>query len=196
MDADFSTHALHHQATVLRNTRLGQDASLTPWAVNPDRLKATAVAQLHRIAGFTPDGGLSEGGGWEYQFLYNTLYTLEVPYEDSSDLYQLVLTWDATFAVRYRAVAEQPLESLLEVAFGPGAQAFRCRWRTAVDALFDQAGYGTAFGGHVLQDALIMQPPATKPVYQQDEPLRPGVTPAQEVLRPNGPEAGPVGRPH
>jgi len=196
MDADFSTQALQYQTTVLRNTRLGQDASLVPWAANPDELKTTAVAQLHRIAGFSPDGGLSEHGGWEYQFLYNTLYVLEAPYEDSQDLQQMVLTWDATFAVRYRAVAEQALESLLEAAFGPGARAFRCRWRNAADALFDQAGYGTAFGGRDLDDALIMQPPATKPLYQQDEPLRPGVTPAQEVLRPDGPEAGPVGRTH
>mgnify|MGYP001196259165 CR=1 FL=1 len=51
-------------------------------------------------------------------------------------------------------------------------------------------------GGDALDDALIMQPPATKPVYQQDEPLRPGVTPAQEVLRPEGPEAGNLGRAH
>jgi hypothetical protein len=196
MGADFSTQALRYQTTVLRNTRLGQDASLVPWTTNPDLLKTTAVAQLHRIAGFTPDGGFSEGGGWEYQILYNTLYVLEAPYEDSQDLYQMVLSWDATFAVRYRAVAEQSLESLREVAFGPGARAFRSRWRTAADALFDQAGYGRAFGGHVLEDALIMQPPATKPVYQQDEPLRPGVTPAQEVLRPNGPEADPAGRTH
>ncbi|HAJ43185.1 MAG TPA: hypothetical protein DCM00_11100, partial [Alcanivorax sp.] len=95
-----------------------------------------------------------------------------------------------------RAVAEQSLDNLLEVAFGPGARAFRRRWRTAADALFDQAGYGPAFGGDALDDALIMQPPATKPVYQQDEPLRPGVTPAQEVLRPEGPEAGNLGRAH
>lgn len=196
MDADFSTQALHYQTTALRNTRLGQDASLVPWAANPDRLKITAVAQLHRIAGFTPDGGFSGHGGWEYQFLYNTLYTLEAPQHDAQDLYQMVLTWDATFAVRYRAVAEQSLDNLLEVAFGPGARAFRCRWRTAADAFFDQAGYGTAFGGHALDHALIMQPPATKPVYQQDEPLRPGVTPAQQVLRPNGPEADPAGRTH
>ncbi|MGB0538779.1 MAG: hypothetical protein ACPGJX_15525, partial [Alloalcanivorax venustensis] len=127
---------------------------------------------------------------------YNTLYVLEAPYEDSRNLHQMVLTWDATFAVRYRAVAEQSLDNLLEVAFGPGARAFRRRWRTAADALFDQAGYGPAFGGDALDDALIMQPPATKPVYQQDEPLRPGVTPAQEVLRPEGPEAGNLGRAH
>ena len=196
MDADFSTQALQYQTTILRNTRLGQDASLLPWVANPEELKTTAVAQLHRIAGFTPDGGFSEHGGWEYQFLYNTLYVLEAPYEDSRNLHQMVLTWDATFAVRYRAVAEQSLDNLLEVAFGPGARAFRRRWRTAADALFDQAGYGPAFGGDALDDALIMQPPATKPVYQQDEPLRPGVTPAQEVLRPEGPEAGNLGRAH
>ena len=183
MDADFSTQALQYQTTILRNTRLGQDASLLPWAANPEELK-------------TPDGGFSEHGGWEYQFLYNTLYVLEAPYEDSRNLHQMVLTWDATFAVRYRAVAEQSLDNLLEVAFGPGARAFRRRWRTAADALFDQAGYGPAFGGDALDDALIMQPPATKPVYQQDEPLRPGVTPAQEVLRPEGPEAGNLGRAH
>ena len=196
MDADFSTQALQYQTTILRNTRLGQDASLLPWAANPEELKTTAVAQLHRIAGFTPDGGFSEHGGWEYQFLYNTLYVLEAPYEDSRNLHQMVLTWDATFAVRYRAVAEQSLDNLLEVAFGPGARAFRRRWRTAADALFDQAGYGPAFGGDALDHALIMPPPATKPVYQQDEPLRPGVTPAQEVLRPEGPEAGTLGRTH
>lgn len=187
--------SLQYQTTVLRNTRLAQEASLTPWAANSDILKTTAVAQLHRIAGFSPGGGFSDGG-WEYQFLYNTLYTLEAPCEDSRDLYQLVLIWDATFAVRYRAVAEQSQESLLEAAFGSGARAFRLRWRTAGDALFDQAGYGAAFGGRALEDALIMQPPARKPVYQQDEPLHPGVTPAQEVFRPNGPEAGPVGRRH
>ena len=32
MDADFSTQALQYQTTILRNTRLGQDASLLPWA--------------------------------------------------------------------------------------------------------------------------------------------------------------------
>jgi len=196
MDADFSTQALRYQTTALRNTRLGQDASLTPWAINPDGLKTTAVAQLHRIAGFTPGGGLSEHGGWEYQFLYNTLYTLEAPYEDASDLYQLLLTWDATIAVRYRAESEQSLDRLLEVAYGPGARAFRSHWRSAADALFAQAGYGAEFGDRVLEDALIMQPPRAKPVYQQDEPLRPGVTPAQEALRAEGPQAGPAGRTH
>jgi hypothetical protein len=153
------------------------------------------VAQLHRIAGFSPGGGFS-GGGWEYQFLYNTLYTLEAPQHDAQDLYQLVLTWDATLVVRYRAAEAQSLESLLEAAFGVGARAFRARWRSAADVLFDQAGYGAAVGGHTLEDALIMKPPRSKPVYQQDEPLHPGVTPAQEVLRPNGLEAGPVGRTH
>ena len=161
MDANFSTWALQYQTVALRNTRLAQDASLMPWASDAETLKTTAVAQLHRIAGFTPGGGFSEHGGWEYQFLYNTLYTLEARYQDSPDLYQLVLTWDATFAVRYRAVAEQSLDSLLEAAFGPGARAFRCRWRAAADALFDQAGYGTTFGGHALDQALIMQPPAS-----------------------------------
>ena len=63
MDADFSTQALQYQTTILRNTRLGQDASLLPWAANPEELKTTAVAQLHRIAGFTPDGGFSEHAG-------------------------------------------------------------------------------------------------------------------------------------
>lgn len=195
MDADFSTHALHYQTTALRNTRLAQDASLMPWAVNPEGLKTTAVAQLHRIAGFSPGGGFSEDG-WEYQFLYNTLYTLEAPYEDAQDLYCLVLTWDATVVVRYRAATEQSQDSLLEAAFGSGARAFRFRWRTAGDALFDQAGYGAAFGDRALEDALIMPPPATEPVYQQDEPLHPGVTPAQEVLRRNGPRADPAGRTH
>ena len=74
MDADFSTQALQYQTVALRNTRLAQDASLMPWAGNTQTLKTTAVAQLHRIAGFTPGGGLSEHGVWEYQFLYNTLY--------------------------------------------------------------------------------------------------------------------------
>jgi len=193
MDADFSTQALHYQTTALRNTRLAQDASLVPWAGNAEILKTTAVAQLHRIAGFSPGGGFS-GGGWEYQFLYNTLYTLEAPQHDAQDLYQLVLTWDATLVVRYRAAEAQSLESLLEAAFGVGARAFRARWRSAADVLFDQAGYGAVVGGHTLEDALIMKPPRSKPVYQQDEPLRPGVTPAQGVLRPNGSEAGPVGR--
>ncbi|MEP1897475.1 MAG: hypothetical protein ABJQ98_01810 [Alloalcanivorax venustensis] len=195
MDADFSTQALHYQTTALRNTRLAQDASLVPWAGNAEILKTTAVAQLHRIAGFSPGGGFS-GGGWEYQFLYNTLYTLEAPQHDAQDLYQLVLTWDATLVVRYRAAEAQSLESLLEAAFGVGARAFRARWRSAADVLFDQAGYGAVVGGHTLEDALIMKPPRSKPVYQQDEPLRPGVTPAQGVLRPNGSEAGPVGRTH
>lgn len=196
MDAEFSTQALQYQTVALRNTRLAQDASLMPWAGNAETLKTTAVAQLHRIAGFTPGGGLSGHGGWEYQFLYNTLYTLEAPYQDSSDLYQLVLTWDATFALRYRAVAEQSLDSLLEAAYGAGARAFRARWRTAGDALFEQAGYGAAFGGRALDDALILQPPRGKPVYQQDEPLHPAVTPTQEVRRPNAPAAGPVGHTH
>ena len=197
MDADFSTRELNYQTTVLRNTRLGQEASLAPWAANPNTLKATAVAQLHRIAGFSPHGGFSDGGAWEYQILYNSLYVLEAPYDDSRDLYQLVLTWDATFAVRYLAVAEQSLECLRDIAIGPGARAFRSRWRTAVDALFDQAGYGPAFRDHhALESALIMQPPPKKPFYQQDEPLRPGVTPSQEVLRANVPGRGPAGRTH
>ena len=195
MDADFSTQALQYQTTALRNTRLAQDASLVPWAGSAESLKATAVAQLHRIAGFSPGGGFS-AGGWEYQFLYNTLYTLEAPQHDGQDLYQLVLTWDATLVVRYRAAEAQSQESLLEAAFGVGARAFRSRWRSAANVLFDQAGYGAAVGGQVLEDALIMKPPRSKPVYQQDEPLHPGVTPAQEVRRPNGPETGTVGRTH
>jgi hypothetical protein len=101
------------------------------------------------------------------------LYTLEAPQHDAQDLYQLVLTWDATLVVRYRAAEAQSLESLLEAAFGVGARAFRARWRSAADVLFDQAGYGAVVGGHTLEDALIMKPGGAPPQRVGGWPRRP-----------------------
>lgn len=197
MDADFSTPELHYQTTVVRNARLRQDALFEPWSASPEVFRGTAVAQLQRIAGFSPDGGLSHGGGWEYVFLYNTLYVLETPYGDSTDLYQLLLTYDATIAVRYLATGEQPLHTLRAEAFDVGIEALRPRWRAALDAQLEQAGYSAPFRDRYARvEGPVMQPSNKRPWYQQDEPLKPGPPSDQDRPGSTPPEAAPSGRPH
>ena len=76
MEADFSTFELQYQTAVIRNARFCQDASLEPWDNEPEELLPTTVAELQRIAAFSPHGGLSYESAWEYLFLYNTYYVL------------------------------------------------------------------------------------------------------------------------
>ncbi|MBG11842.1 MAG: hypothetical protein CL553_01360 [Alcanivorax sp.] len=197
MDADFSTAELHYQTAVVRNARLRQDALFEPWTDRFDVFRGTAVVQLHRVAGFSPDGGLSHAEGWEYVFLYNTLYVLETPYGDSTDLYQLLLTYDATVAVRYLATGEQSLETLRAEAYDAGLRAMRPRWRAALAAQLEQAGYGTAFRERYAQvDGPVMQPSNKGPWYQEDEPLKPGANADQDRAGSTSPEHAPGGRPH
>lgn len=197
MDADFSTPELHYQTSVVRNARLRQDASFEPWSDRFEGFRGTAVAQLQRVAGFSPDGGLSHGGGWEYVFLYNTLYVLETPYGDSPDLYQLLLTYDATVAVRYLATGEQSLEALRAEAFEVGLRAMRPRWRAALDAQLEQAGYSAPFRDRYAEvDGPVMQPSNKGPWYQEDEPLKPGPPSDHDRAGSTPPEHPPGGRPH
>ena len=112
MEADFSTFELQYQTAVIRNARFCQDASLEPWDNEPEELLPTTVAELQRIAAFSPHGGLSYESAWEYLFLYNTYYVLDAPYENAPELCQLVLTYDAAFVVRYLSTIRLPLHRL------------------------------------------------------------------------------------
>lgn len=130
-------------------------------------------------------------------FLYNTLYVLETPYGDSTDLYQLLLTYDATIAVRYLANGEQSRETLRAEAFDAGLRAMRPRWRGALEAQLEQAGYSAAFCECYAQvDGPVMQPSNKGPWYQEDEPLQPGANVDQNRAGSMSPEHDSGGRPH
>ena len=173
MDADFSTFELQYHTAVIRNARFCQDASLEPWDNEPEELLPTTVAELQRIAAFSPHGGLSYESAWEYLFLYNTYYVLDAPYENAPELCQLVLTYDAAFVVRYLSTIRLPLHRLRAAALDEGARALRESWRVALDAQLNQAGYSAAFRARYTVGDVPTTPSESKSsLYQEDEPLR------------------------
>lgn len=192
MRADFSTLELQYQTTVVRNARLRQDATLEPWDREPEALKPTMTAELQCIAAFSPHGGLSYESVWEYLFLYSTVYALDAPYENAADLRQLVLTFEATFAVRYLSAGPLPLHTLQAAALDEGACALRALWRVALDAQLVQAGYNLAFRNrYALVDVPVTLQRTEGALYQQDEPLRPGPAETHDWLLFSESDAGP-----